>query len=215
MKWSIGVWRHVKTERSICANCGGGKPAQSAKAGQRDTMHNTLRYTITMWIMKNNALRYTITMYVCLLIKSTSALYKLLQLFIIKHSSCTIAIIVNLIVLVLQGTYPNKSQIPDTELDIISLGMDTVTASPEHRPVQQFTCCASTRDNWHNCVPTTRVWSVFSCLFERRQQHYTTKISIQHIKTALRDNYTDMENGKKLVYCYLTILHIHHICNKR
>jgi len=27
---------------------GGGKPAQSAKDGQRDTMHITLRYTITM-----------------------------------------------------------------------------------------------------------------------------------------------------------------------
>jgi len=29
-------------------NCRGGQPAQGAKDGQRDTMHNTLRYTITM-----------------------------------------------------------------------------------------------------------------------------------------------------------------------
>jgi len=28
--------------------CAGGKPAQSDKDGQRDTMHITLRYTITM-----------------------------------------------------------------------------------------------------------------------------------------------------------------------
>jgi len=40
--------RHVNTERSICANCGGRKPAQSAKDGQRNTMHNTVRYMITM-----------------------------------------------------------------------------------------------------------------------------------------------------------------------
>jgi len=37
----IGVY--VDTERSICVNCVGGKPTQSAKDGQRDTMHNTLR----------------------------------------------------------------------------------------------------------------------------------------------------------------------------
>jgi len=43
------VWfgeRYVNTKRSICANCRGEKPAQSAKDGQRDTMHITLRYTI-------------------------------------------------------------------------------------------------------------------------------------------------------------------------
>jgi len=38
----------VNTERSICANCRGGKLAQAAKDSQRDTLHNTLRYTITM-----------------------------------------------------------------------------------------------------------------------------------------------------------------------
>jgi len=32
------VKRHVKTERSMCANYGGGKPVQSANDGQRDTM---------------------------------------------------------------------------------------------------------------------------------------------------------------------------------
>jgi len=36
----------LNTKRSICANCGEGKLAQSAKDGQRDTMHITLRYTI-------------------------------------------------------------------------------------------------------------------------------------------------------------------------
>jgi len=30
----------------MCANCGGGKLAQAAKDNQRDTMYNTLRYTI-------------------------------------------------------------------------------------------------------------------------------------------------------------------------
>ena len=39
--------RHVNTDRSICANCGGarweGKTAQSANDGQRDTTHNSLR----------------------------------------------------------------------------------------------------------------------------------------------------------------------------
>jgi len=39
--WVV-VQRRVNTERSICANCGGGKPAQSAKDGQRDAMHITL-----------------------------------------------------------------------------------------------------------------------------------------------------------------------------
>jgi len=36
------------TERSICANCGGGKPARVAKDAQWDTMHNILRYTKTI-----------------------------------------------------------------------------------------------------------------------------------------------------------------------
>jgi len=48
--WLVG-WlfnEHVNTKRSIYVNCGGGKPAQVAKDGQRDTMHITLRYTITM-----------------------------------------------------------------------------------------------------------------------------------------------------------------------
>jgi len=40
--WLI-VLRHVNTEWSICANCAGRKPAQSAKDDQRDTMHNILR----------------------------------------------------------------------------------------------------------------------------------------------------------------------------
>jgi len=39
----------VCTERSICANCGRGTPAQSAKDGQQDVvlMHNILRYAAT------------------------------------------------------------------------------------------------------------------------------------------------------------------------
>jgi len=46
--WLV-VQQHINTERStICASCGAGKPAQSAKDGQRDTMHITLRYKITM-----------------------------------------------------------------------------------------------------------------------------------------------------------------------
>jgi len=40
--WLIGVQQHVNTERSICATCSGGKPAQLAWDGQRDTMHITL-----------------------------------------------------------------------------------------------------------------------------------------------------------------------------
>jgi len=35
-------------KRQFVSTVGGGKPAQSAKDGQRDTMHITLRYTITM-----------------------------------------------------------------------------------------------------------------------------------------------------------------------
>jgi len=46
--WLIGVQRHVSTERSICAKCGGGKLAQSAKDSQQDTMHNTSSYAIAM-----------------------------------------------------------------------------------------------------------------------------------------------------------------------
>jgi len=46
--WHFATCTSVNTERSICANCGGGKLAQTAKDGQRDTMHNTLCYTITM-----------------------------------------------------------------------------------------------------------------------------------------------------------------------
>jgi len=39
--WLV-VKRHVNTERSICANCGGGKPAQSAKDGHGGLMlYNT------------------------------------------------------------------------------------------------------------------------------------------------------------------------------
>ena len=37
----IGVWRHVNTGRSICANCGRVKPTQAVKDGQQDTMHNS------------------------------------------------------------------------------------------------------------------------------------------------------------------------------
>jgi len=44
----LGCLAARQYRRSICANCGGGKPAQSAKDGQRDTMHITLSYTITM-----------------------------------------------------------------------------------------------------------------------------------------------------------------------
>jgi len=39
----------VNTERSICANCEGGKPAQSPMDGQWDTMHITLHYTVKMY----------------------------------------------------------------------------------------------------------------------------------------------------------------------
>jgi len=38
----------VNTHRTIYANLQGGKLAQAAKDGQRETLHNTLHYTITM-----------------------------------------------------------------------------------------------------------------------------------------------------------------------
>jgi len=47
----IGLFNGTSTQKgqfAICANCGGGRLAQAAKNGQRDSMHNTLRYTITM-----------------------------------------------------------------------------------------------------------------------------------------------------------------------
>jgi len=34
--------------QSVPTECGGGKPAQSAKDGQRDTMHITLHYALAM-----------------------------------------------------------------------------------------------------------------------------------------------------------------------
>jgi len=37
------------TARQHSANCGGRKPTQLARDGQRDTMHNTLRYAIIMY----------------------------------------------------------------------------------------------------------------------------------------------------------------------
>jgi len=49
--WLVGwLFNGTSTQKGqpICANCRGGKPALSAKDGQRYTMHITLRYTITM-----------------------------------------------------------------------------------------------------------------------------------------------------------------------
>jgi len=40
------------TETSIFANCWGRKPDQSAKYGQRDTMHNTSRYTTALYVTR-------------------------------------------------------------------------------------------------------------------------------------------------------------------
>jgi len=44
--WLVGCL--TARQHIICATCDGGKPAQSAKDGQQDTMNTTLRYTITM-----------------------------------------------------------------------------------------------------------------------------------------------------------------------
>jgi len=49
----IGVQRHVSTERSICTNCVGEKPAQAAKDGQRDIMYKKLT------LHKNNVIQFT------------------------------------------------------------------------------------------------------------------------------------------------------------
>jgi len=46
--WLVGCLTAVNTERSICAKCGEGNWLKSAKDGQRDAMHITLCYTITM-----------------------------------------------------------------------------------------------------------------------------------------------------------------------
>jgi len=46
--WLIGVLTARQHRKVNLCQLGGRKPAQSAKDGQRDTMHNTLRYTITM-----------------------------------------------------------------------------------------------------------------------------------------------------------------------
>jgi len=45
--WLVG-WLVVKHRKVNQVNCGGGKLAQSAKYGQRETRHISLRYTITM-----------------------------------------------------------------------------------------------------------------------------------------------------------------------
>jgi len=46
--WLVGCLTARQHKKAICANCGGKEPAQSAKDGQRDTMHITLRYSIAM-----------------------------------------------------------------------------------------------------------------------------------------------------------------------
>jgi len=57
INWLDDQRQHVNIERSICANCEGGKPAQAAQAakdGQRDTMHITLRCTNIINCSQNN-----------------------------------------------------------------------------------------------------------------------------------------------------------------
>jgi len=48
--WLVINGTSTHAERSLCANCGGRKPTQSAKNGQQDTMnaYKTSHYTITM-----------------------------------------------------------------------------------------------------------------------------------------------------------------------
>jgi len=47
--WLVGwLFNGMSTQKGQFANCGREKPALSAKDDQRDTMHITLRYMITM-----------------------------------------------------------------------------------------------------------------------------------------------------------------------